>query len=211
MAGFLQSINFGLYEQGKVLTKSYMNYGHIGCVFWGGVYSGAITTALTTPINLIKIQQQVVCDMSVFQCAYSIINKYGILGLYHGYNITLIGDSFGRGIYFAAYEISKKYLNENIPNGYFKNDRNIQIISAAFAGSFCWGVVYPVDVIKSRLQADMNVSLGQLLQRSISSKREILSLYNGVSYAMVRSAPVAMTILPLYEYTQQSIMAIFFE
>lgn len=219
MAGILQSISFGLYEYGRRQCSQHFNTSHMQSVLLGGFFSGAISSVLTTPISLIKIQQQVIADNSVRECLVSIIRQHGISGLYHGYSVTVLGDSFGRALYLYTYEYSKMCMNEynssnldlinkesnNTLDIMFGNEFCVQLISAGLAGSVSWGVFYPMDVIKSRLQADMNTTLKQVLKTTFLSYSNIRSLYHGYTYAIVRSVPVAMTILPLYEYIYKHI------
>jgi len=76
------------------------------------------------------------------------------------------------------------------------------MLAAATAGVTSWVVAYPFDVIKSRMQLDYNrnryTSTWQCF-RDTYAEGGVKALYRGIGYTIVRAAPVAATILPIYE------------
>jgi solute carrier family 25 (mitochondrial carnitine/acylcarnitine transporter), member 20/29 len=105
-------------------------------------------------VGLVKVQQQTVSSKGLVSCAKSVYKNYGFKGFYRGFSLMFVMESFGRGVYLWTYEFVKRFLEPD--SG--KNDHSMttKIVSAASAGCFSWAVVYPYDVIKSRLQADMS-------------------------------------------------------
>jgi solute carrier family 25 carnitine/acylcarnitine transporter 20/29 len=79
----------------------------------------------------------------------------------------------------------------------------IRMLSAATAGCLSWIAVYPADVIKAKLQADCQ----QIRFKSVSdcvrktwAEGGLQAFWRGLGFTLIRAAPVASTILPLYEY-----------
>merc|ERR1712232_978038 len=68
--------------------------------------------------------------------------------------ITFYRDMFSYGIYFVCYEFCKRKMINN-----FKFDGNLipfsLFVSGGIAGCLAWASIYPVDVVKSRVQADI--------------------------------------------------------
>ena len=117
------------------------------------------------------------------------------------------------GVYLGTYEATKIVLG-NIHNRYTQNDNSsnakeflsIRMLSAAISGCFSWLVLYPFDVIKSRIQLDYNkVKYRNALECLVISYRTggIRSLYRGITYTLLRAGPVAATILPIYEISRE--------
>jgi solute carrier family 25 carnitine/acylcarnitine transporter 20/29 len=82
-----------------------------------------------------------------------------------------------------------------------------RIVAGALAGISGWLVIYPLDVIKSRLQADA-LSPGLNKYASMTdcfrvSYRQggVRSLYSGLGFTLLRAVPVASVILPCYDAT----------
>ena len=74
--------------------------------------------------------------------------------------------------------------------------------AAAFAGCFSWFIVYPLDVVKSKVQQDAGgMKFSGCYDCLIKTFKEggVFALYRGISFTLIRAAPVAATILPLYE------------
>ena len=83
----------------------------------------------------------------------------------------------------------------------------VRMLAAATAGCVSWTSVYPLDVIKSQLQLDI---AGDKYTSCYDCYRKLLTegggwrrLTQGISYTLIRAAPVAATILPLYEITKE--------
>jgi solute carrier family 25 (mitochondrial carnitine/acylcarnitine transporter), member 20/29 len=83
-----------------------------------------------------------------------IYSSYGIAGLYKGQVPTLAREAIGYGAYFYAYEtlvqrhmIRYHIKREELPAPY-------AVLYGAAAGYALWACIYPIDVIKTRIQTD---------------------------------------------------------
>lgn len=120
--GFIQSINFSIYEcskfkiteimqskayVGKYLYSFYItsnsDVNHLINVFTAGTISGSCISIITTPISIIKLQQQVASEKGIIKCITDIYSKAGISGFYRGFGSVVILESLGRGDFICYY------------------------------------------------------------------------------------------------------------
>lgn len=204
-AGLMQSLNFGLYDTSKryILKKWSNSISEVNSAFIGGAASGLLMSIITTPAQLLKIQLQTHVTLTLSQLLYRDIYQTGRWYiLYRGFAVTAFSDCLGRGIYMYSYEASKKFLIDVTNNEY--SPLTIRMISAAYAGVISWLLLFPADTIKTLVQSTyFGPSARTYLFQLTKDYKGIRVLYRGCLYAVIRAAPVAATILPLYEYTQE--------
>lgn len=79
-------------------------------------------------------------------------------------------------------------------------------IAGGFAGAITWAVVYPVDVIKTRIQtAPLTTPRSDLTMWKVGGnivrKQGWRCLFRGLGITLVRAFPVNATLFPIYEFT----------
>ena len=143
-----------------------------------GAMSGAFTSLLLTPIELVKCQMQVPLEAGSSRGPgpLSIIGKvfrhHGILGFWHGQLGTLIRETGGSAAWFGSYEgTSAMFRRYNAPYdwthasstltpGGFERQSSLQLpiyqqlLAGASAGVMYNFVFFPADTIKSRMQTE---------------------------------------------------------
>jgi hypothetical protein len=134
-----------------------------------------------------------------FDAIRQINYEHGIAGVYRGWWCTCFREVPSFGLYFACYDVFReKLVEKKLPNW------GCSMIAGGLSGCFTWALVYPVDVIKTRIQtADLNMRskdrrvfrLGRQLVRENGWKY----LYRGLGVTMVRAFPVNAIIFPVYE------------
>jgi solute carrier family 25 (mitochondrial carnitine/acylcarnitine transporter), member 20/29 len=206
-AGIMQSMNFGVYDSTRrYILRSDAKVSELHSSFLGGAISGLIMSGITTPIQLLKIQLQTHVTLSLTQLLYRDIfltRRWGIL--YRGFGVTAFSDTLGRGIYMYSYEVAKQVLTENFSDQ--MPVLSIRMTSAAYAGVISWLLLFPMDTIKTLVQSTYSgPSATAYLLQFIKTGEGIKVLYRGCLYAVIRAAPVAATILPLYEHTQEYLL-----
>lgn len=81
--------------------------------------------------------------------------KYGIRGLYLGYNVTLLREVSSLGIYFGSYEYLVRLITKTFT---IKEDLHLNLATffsaGGFAGCLSWMVTYPIDYTKTIVQSD---------------------------------------------------------
>ncbi|KAK6914893.1 Mitochondrial substrate/solute carrier [Dillenia turbinata] len=180
----------------------------------GGFGTGAIQSLLLSPVELVKIRLQLqLQDYSNLPCqtaarrgpidvAKSILRLEGLRGLYRGLAITTLRDAPAHGFYFWTYE----YMREKLHQGCRKNNDEsfrTMLIAGGLAGVSSWVCCYPLDVIKTRLQAQSPSSLkynGIIDCFRKSVKQDGYSvLFRGLGTAVTRAFVVNGAIFTAYE------------
>ncbi|XP_042800214.1 solute carrier family 25 member 47 isoform X2 [Panthera leo] len=133
-------------------------------------------------------------------CLATVAREEGLRGLYKGSSALLFRDGHSFATYFLSYAILCEQLT---PTGRSQPDVLGVLVAGGCAGVLAWAVATPMDVIKSRLQAD---GQGQrryrgLLHCVVSSVREEgpRVLFKGLTLNCCRAFPVNMVVFVSYE------------
>jgi solute carrier family 25 (mitochondrial carnitine/acylcarnitine transporter), member 20/29 len=212
--GCMQALNFAVYGSVKHALLDHVDEGsmtYLQSVFVAGAASGGVMSVLATPIQVVKVQYQTDMSMTLQKLRYSLYSgtKLPIVALYRGYWVTATGDVLGRGMYMYSYEAMKLLLSSQRHDATTVMDVSMthKMLAAGFAGSFTWFALFPIDVIKTRVQSAINGSSGrQHMKQILSSSNALSQLYRGCFYAVIRAAPVAASILPVYEYLNEELL-----
>ncbi|TGO48515.1 hypothetical protein BCON_0238g00050 [Botryotinia convoluta] len=132
--------------------------------FLAGAIGGLCSSIVSTPAELIKCRAQLSSPpVSSLAIARSIVSTTGIRGLYFGGVVTALRDSIGYGFYFWSYELSSRlytsYVLSSSPGMEditSSRDEAIKILlCGGVAGVVTWASVFPLDVVKTRLQTQI--------------------------------------------------------
>lgn len=152
MAGVaaVNAIAFGVYGNVQRFTSD-PNSLKSHCMAGGS--AGMAQSLICSPMELIKTRLQLqhtnpsaIQFKSPFQCLAHIWKTEKFRGIFRGLGITTARDVPGYSSYFVSYEVLIRY---------FPNPTALQtLLAGGLAGTFSWLVTFPVDIIKSQLQAD---------------------------------------------------------
>ncbi|XP_066591272.1 mitochondrial basic amino acids transporter-like [Prorops nasuta] len=174
--------------------------------FLAGVSAGIAQTPVCSPIELAKtrLQLQQQRFSGPLQCLRHIYQQEGSKGLFKGLGITFLREAPSYGIYFYTYEA---LIRSSEPVSTFR-----MLLAGGLAGAASWTISYPLDVIKSRIQA---ASKGQYsgpldcLRQSINAEG-YLCLYRGFNSTLLRAFPtnaatfaVVSWTFRLFDYAEQ--------
>lgn len=122
--------------------------------FIAGAVGGLASWVVSSPTELIKCRTQVSnTPVSSFSLARSVIRAEGVRGLYYGGTVTALRDSIGYGFYFWSYELGKKILAAKVGDGDSpRAEAAKSLLCGGIAGVVTWASVFPLDVIKTRVQ-----------------------------------------------------------
>ncbi|KAK1735755.1 mitochondrial carrier protein [Skeletonema marinoi] len=187
-------------------------------VFIGGTIGGIFQSFVMSPIELIKVSQQVV-GTSVSKATTSVVS--GLLpssnnnnsSAWRGLGATLLRDGIPHGVWFVSYEFAKVELtkmrngsnNNNVMEGGGDSTADeiaIPMLSGAFAATTAWGVGYPFDLIKTRIQAGKSVgivSTARDIVKESKDGRACYGLYRGFGLKLLRSIPASAIGFLTYE------------
>eukprot|EP00943_MAST-04B_sp_MAST-4B-sp1_P007095 g7095.t1 len=204
-------------------------------IFIAGSCSGFLTSFLTTPLHRVKVQLQTTTSYqyqqhtlrSTITCARKIFKQEGIRnGMYKGWNAQVLSETVGRGVYFGTYELIKRvHFHRCHMDNIVNNNVNISIplyirmLAGAISGIVGWTVVYPIDVLKNRIQAEKiggsdgtsdlkhRQSMKNLYRigSKLYQKHGIMIFYRGLSVMLVRAFPVSAIALPTYDLVHEQL------
>ncbi|KDP37225.1 hypothetical protein JCGZ_06281 [Jatropha curcas] len=180
----------------------------------GGVGTGALQSIMLSPVELVKIRlqlqdksqsklHQMDCHKGPISVAKSIIRREGARGIYRGFTITMLRDAPSHGFYFFTYE----YMREQLHPGCRKTGQEslqTMLVAGGLAGVASWVCCYPLDVIKTRLQAQTPSSphkyngILDCFRRSVKEEGYSV-LWRGLGTAVARAFVVNGAIFSAYE------------
>ncbi|KAF2238016.1 mitochondrial carrier [Viridothelium virens] len=181
----------------------------------GGV-SGAVTSLVLTPIELIKCKMQVPPDGTTqynrpgpLTLIASIYRREGLMGFWHGQLGTLIREAGGSAAWFGSYEGVSLFFRQIRDGKNAIRDEALpvyqQMLAGAAAGMSYNFLFYPADTIKSRMQTEES---GQLtggkrkfatVGKALWREQGLKGLYRGCGITVGRSAPSSALIFTVYE------------
>lgn len=123
-------------------------------VFLAGTLSGLATFSLSTPTELIKCRAQLSpSHRSSWRVARDTFRAEGVRGFYRGGAVTAWRDAVGYGFYFWGYEGVRRM-------GVGGEGGVGVLVAGGVAGVVTWGSVFPLDVVKTRVQTQGGTAWG---------------------------------------------------
>ncbi len=152
-------------------------------------------------VELVKVIQQVVGKSTTSATATVFTTSI----IWKGLGATLLRDGIPHGVWFASYEFAKTklsdYRHEKNVGSRVENDFATPMLSGAFAAVSAWGVGYPFDLIKTRIQAGSGTGILATAKVLIddSGGRVVQGLYLGFSLKLLRAIPASAIGFLTYE------------
>ncbi|XP_065331830.1 mitochondrial basic amino acids transporter-like [Cloeon dipterum] len=160
--------------------------------FIAGAAAGLSQSWVASPLELAKTRMQIQQGnrpmyRSPLHCLRDVYHREGWRGVFRGQLITVYREVPGYGTYFVSYEaICRALAGEQ--GSHTLSSASI-LLAGGSAGCISWVASYPIDVIKSRLQAD-NRYKGMIDCYKQSYRDEgVRFLSRGLSSTMIRSFP----------------------
>lgn len=195
--------------------------------FLSGAAAGLCQGFVTSPMELLKTRMQVqteVCKTGVqslstaahssstvaasatysspLDCLRKIVTTEGTRGLFRGQAITLMRDVPG----FASYFISYEWMVRAFAGSEAEASTIVILGAGGMAGIVSWVLTYPIDFVKSRIQADgvggNNQYRGIIhcLQKSIAEDG-LGCLTKGLNSAVIRAFPTNAATFAVVSWT----------
>lgn len=120
-----------------------------------GAIGGLATWIVSAPTELIKCRAQLASPsppVSSWIIAKDVFKREGVRGFYFGGVVTALRDSIGYGFYFWSYELSSKWVESRRQESAFAQDATKVLLCGGLAGIVTWVSIFPLDVIKTRVQ-----------------------------------------------------------
>lgn len=159
--------------------------------FLAGSLVGSCATVVESPMDMIKTRMQMDKRISFGKALRMPIRKF-----FKGFNVTLLRNIPSCGFYFGVFEYSQSHM----PNYPIAGS----VISGALAGGACWGFSYPLDNIKTRIQADHNC---KHYSSAMDCYRKVpfRLLWSGFLPCMARAVPVNSAVFFGYTLVSQKL------
>lgn len=209
---------------------NYPNLATVACFAAAGASAGSAITIIACPFELTKLSAQVSVLMAdrggssvsepnmrvaasyqnkgTFKTAKNIIKHRGIGGLYSGFNLHLLRDTLGTGLYFATYESSKQliatYRRDASPNS------PLPVVAAGgLCGIVSWALIYPIDSAKSIYQRNcLTRCKGEKVKPAPKIQFFNRRMYRGLGVSMARSCVVNAIFFSSFEVVKKQVNAL---
>lgn len=186
-----------------------------------GFLAAFFSSLVLCPTELVKCQLQAMRETQLksasnelmnkigpFQLTRNILKRDGVSGLFRGLTSTIAREMPGYFFFFGGYEATRSLL---AAPGQSKDDIGPfrTMIAGAFGGVVFWVVIFPADVVKSRIQVAnlKDPMISTMLQ--IFKNEGIGALYNGLRPTVVRTIPATATLFVVYEYSKKVLHNLF--
>lgn len=172
--------------------------------------AGVAQVWVVCPMELVKIKLQMQTEAKrtrasqyrgSIDCVRKIYKTTGVKGIFQGMFPLVLRDVPGFVVYFGSYEILLDLLAQRKSRG--DVGPLASIFAGGLAGMLSWTATFPMDVVKSRIQADGNE--GKFVYKDsidcfVKSYRSggIRSLYTGLGPSLLRAFPTNGIIFFVY-------------
>lgn len=185
-------------------------------IFIAGAGSGLINSFISSPVELAKIQLQNQRNRpgyfkSPSHCLRHTYRAFGITGVYRGLLATVLRETPSYGVYFACFEWLRQLGTTEENGGHL--DNGSLMLAGGFSGIAAWMSTYPMDVIKTRLQAqtllkkhpiDASPYKGIIdCFRTILRTEGLAGFYRGSTATIIRAFPTNAVIFTSYALTMR--------
>lgn len=187
-----------------------------------GAMSGAVTSLILTPIELVKCRMQVPLTSSMdptlrnvsvgpLKVIKDVYRREGIAGFWRGQLGTLLRETGGGAAWFGCYEAFSLFFRQRAQAATGEKDPSLPIwqsmVAGAGAGLGYNFSFYPADTIKSKMQTGDLASIGANggrqtffgVGRALYRTHGLGGLYRGCGITLLRSGPSSALIFTIYE------------
>ncbi|GAV54345.1 hypothetical protein ZYGR_0AL00770 [Zygosaccharomyces rouxii] len=152
-----------------------------------GFISAIPTTLVMAPTERVKVVLQTTEGYTFGSAAKKLVREGGIQSLFRGSLATLARDGPGSALYFAAYEATKKALAKP---GEEEFSVTKTCIAGGMAGVAMWTGVFPIDTVKTKLQAGKErTSFKSAVKQIYVTRGGLKGFFPGLGPALLRSFP----------------------
>lgn len=169
-------------------------------MFVVGAISGLAQSPVGSITELLKIRFQIHnSTSSQIAMLKQIYQSEGLRrGIFKGFGITTLREIPSYGIYFASYEYFLTFETRGQPY------HLVQLsLAGGFAGQLSWLLTYPIDVIKTGIQADTTNQYKGMIDcgKKLYGEGGIKVFYRGLTPTLIRAFPTNAVCFVLVDYT----------
>ncbi|KAJ8678572.1 hypothetical protein QAD02_014359 [Eretmocerus hayati] len=183
---------------------------------WAGFFAAFFSSLTLCPTELIKCRLQAMRELQMskkspgantkyvgsWALTKQVIQESGILGMYRGLTSTIAREMPGYFCFFGAYELTREYFAEP---GQSTDDIGPigTMVAGAAAGCALWIVIFPADVVKSRIQVKNLKKPALTVMGNIVRNEGVGALYNGLKPTLIRTVPATAALFLTVEYSKK--------
>jgi solute carrier family 25 carnitine/acylcarnitine transporter 20/29 len=208
--GAAASIQFGVNENTKAWMKNFTGSSELGMLQLAicGSVAGVANYFISAPAEHLRIRMQSQGTManppykSSMDCFKKIYGGYGVQGIFKGGVATIWREFFAYAVYFSMYDWTLRKISNNNPK---EAEMHKIAFSGAFAGILFWFSVYPIDMVKTKIQIDSfeNPQFKSTMDcfRQIYKTQGFGGFWKGLTPCLLRAIPVNSGSFVVYEST----------
>ncbi|XVE56481.1 hypothetical protein DITRI_Ditri04bG0013700 [Diplodiscus trichospermus] len=172
--------------------------------FIAGGIAGAASRTATAPLDRLKVVLQVQTTRACFLPAIKkILKEDGVLGFFRGNGLNVVKVAPESAIKFYTYEMLKTVIGDSMGNEKGDIGASGRLIAGGVAGAVAQSAVYPMDLVKTRLQTCASEGgrapkLGKLT-KDIWVQEGPRAFYKGLVPSLLGIIPYAGIDLAVYE------------
>ncbi|CBH18381.1 mitochondrial carrier protein, putative [Trypanosoma brucei gambiense DAL972] len=178
--------------------------------FRSGACAGAAGTFIGCPFHVIKLRTQYSTRRSTrnaWVCAANIFRSEGIKGYFHGFGYHLLKDTCFAGCYLGFYDINRRWLRAWCTSSTGTESPGIEerlptewtFVAGCTASMVTWALLYPLDTVKTIVQARC---VGTLAVVELLQRESPLVIYRGLGVSLLRAGPISGVSMVVYEYVK---------
>lgn len=171
-----------------------------GQLYLAGAAGGVANSIVSGPVEHIRTRLQVQASSATYRgpidCIQKIYRAHGLRGIYKGQAITIAREFQGYGAYFFAYEWLVRQSMARSGQAFRSELPSWQVcLYGAAAGYAMWLTIYPMDVVKSKLQTDGFSGGDRKYTSTLDCVRKTLAaegvagFFRGIGPCLLRAAP----------------------
>nr|CAB3266169.1 mitochondrial ornithine transporter 1 [Phallusia mammillata] len=181
-----------------------------------GSLASIFSTLVVCPTEILKCRMQAMKELQStgmvdkksigpWGVLKQMIKTEGLLSPFQGLTSTWAREMPGYFLFFYGYEWTRSLMT---PKGKTKDDVGVlgTIFAGGTAGLFLWVGVFPIDVVKSRIQvlsaAGKQAGFMRTF-RTVLRTEGVFALYNGLLPCVVRTYPANGALFLAYEWTRK--------
>ncbi|KAL6952428.1 hypothetical protein U1Q18_034208 [Sarracenia purpurea var. burkii] len=197
-------LRLGLYEPSKYVCDMAFESSNVLVKIASGAFSGAIATALTNPVEVLKVRLQMNPNSrrGAIGEARKIASEEGITGLWKGVGPAMARAAALTASQLATYDESKQVLIRwtSLEEGFY-----LHLLSSTIAGTVSTLITTPMDTIKTRLMLQRESKTVGTYKNGFHCAYQVIQteglrgLYKGGFAIFARLSPQTMIIFVLCE------------
>jgi len=139
-----------------------------------------------------------------YKLTRQILKQEGVPGLFRGLTATFTREMPGYFFFFLSYELCRDLLRKADQS---KDDIGPirTVFSGGMAGVTLWTIIFPADVVKSRLQVAGGKTPMLTMMYKIYRDEGVGALYNGLGATLIRTFISSGVLFLAFEYTKKAL------